>query len=84
MTNQVARMGFLPSPIYGRGAGGEGASAHSALSPALGLGILYRDPQGCGEYRKPAGSGRGPTSCLPAVVSHKWEREQSARIGSPL
>ncbi len=51
MTNQVARMGFLPSPIYGRGAGGEGASAHSTLSPAL---------------------------------SHKWEREQSARIGSPL
>ncbi len=67
MTNQVARVGFLPSPIYGRGGGGEGASAHSALSPALGLGIL-----------------RGPTSCIPAVVSHKWEREQSARIGSPL
>ena len=26
---------FLPSPIYGRGAGGEGVIANSALSPTL-------------------------------------------------
>ncbi len=42
---------FLPSPIYGRGAGGEGVIANSALSPTL---------------------------------SHKWEREQFARLGSHL
>ena len=40
MTKYVARMGFLPYHVYGRGAGaardrGEGATIHSALSPTL-------------------------------------------------
>ena len=35
MTMYVARKGFLPSHVYGRGAGGEGATIHSALSPTL-------------------------------------------------
>lgn len=40
MTIHVARKGFIPSHVYGRGAGaardrGEGATIHSTLSPTL-------------------------------------------------